>query len=101
MFLRFILCFTAVKNLKFYFCRFSDDNFQNFQQFINLKLGWLIFNKCNIPEMGSFCSFLKSINIREIRLTGNHFSSKNISNIFKIFMKILKIKILFQLLKTT
>eukprot|EP00924_Labyrinthula_sp_SR-Ha-C_P012800 snap_masked-scaffold_93-processed-gene-0.6-mRNA-1 protein AED:1.00 eAED:1.00 QI:0/0/0/0/1/1/5/0/105 len=61
VFTRFILCFPAVKELNFYLCTFSDDNFQNIQKFKNLKLNKSEFYKCNIPEVSSFCSLLKSI----------------------------------------
>eukprot|EP00924_Labyrinthula_sp_SR-Ha-C_P010603 snap_masked-scaffold_61-processed-gene-0.18-mRNA-1 protein AED:1.00 eAED:1.00 QI:0/0/0/0/1/1/4/0/100 len=33
IFVRFILCFPAVKYLRFWNCTFSDKNFQNFQKF--------------------------------------------------------------------
>eukprot|EP00924_Labyrinthula_sp_SR-Ha-C_P007565 snap_masked-scaffold_110-processed-gene-0.15-mRNA-1 protein AED:1.00 eAED:1.00 QI:0/0/0/0/1/1/8/0/304 len=83
IFVRFILCFPAVKELEICHCSFSDENFQNLQQLKNLKLNILEFYYCYIPEVGSFCSLLKSLNIKDIKLTINEFSSINISNIFK------------------
>eukprot|EP00924_Labyrinthula_sp_SR-Ha-C_P010268 snap_masked-scaffold_23-processed-gene-1.22-mRNA-1 protein AED:1.00 eAED:1.00 QI:0/0/0/0/1/1/7/0/289 len=82
-FTRFILCFPAVKSLLFWNCRFSDENFQNFQQFKILKLNILEFTECNIPEVSSFCSLLSSINIKDIRLCENNFSAKYTNIIFK------------------
>eukprot|EP00924_Labyrinthula_sp_SR-Ha-C_P011490 snap_masked-scaffold_46-processed-gene-1.46-mRNA-1 protein AED:0.79 eAED:1.00 QI:0/0/0/0.25/1/1/8/0/682 len=80
---RFILCFPAVKYLSFEFCRFSKKNFKNLQKLKNIKLNYLKFCKCNIPEVSSFCSLLKSNNIKDIQLYKNNFSPKYISNIFK------------------
>eukprot|EP00924_Labyrinthula_sp_SR-Ha-C_P010620 snap_masked-scaffold_61-processed-gene-0.54-mRNA-1 protein AED:1.00 eAED:1.00 QI:0/0/0/0/1/1/5/0/126 len=59
IFLRFFLCFPAVKVLNFWHCRFSDENLQ---QLNILKLNRLQLKFCNIPEVSSFCSLLKSIN---------------------------------------
>eukprot|EP00924_Labyrinthula_sp_SR-Ha-C_P011427 snap_masked-scaffold_46-processed-gene-0.36-mRNA-1 protein AED:1.00 eAED:1.00 QI:0/0/0/0/1/1/8/0/727 len=75
IFLRFILCFPAVKELS---CRFSNKNFRILQ-----KLKKFSFSVCNIPEVNSFCSLIKSINIKDIQLLINNFSAKYIPNIFK------------------
>eukprot|EP00924_Labyrinthula_sp_SR-Ha-C_P010569 snap_masked-scaffold_102-processed-gene-0.30-mRNA-1 protein AED:1.00 eAED:1.00 QI:0/0/0/0/1/1/8/0/464 len=83
IFVRFILCFPAVKALAFWNCRFSKKNFKNLQKLKGLKLNELKFYKCNIPEVSSFCSLLKSISIKDIDLNENNFSSKYILNIFK------------------
>eukprot|EP00924_Labyrinthula_sp_SR-Ha-C_P011491 snap_masked-scaffold_46-processed-gene-1.44-mRNA-1 protein AED:0.80 eAED:1.00 QI:0/0/0/0.33/1/1/6/0/796 len=80
---RFILCFPAVKYLSFEFCRFSKKNFKNLKKLKNLKLDKLDFSYCNIPEVSSFCSLLKSINIKDVELYQNKFSAKYMSNIFK------------------
>eukprot|EP00924_Labyrinthula_sp_SR-Ha-C_P006084 snap_masked-scaffold_65-processed-gene-0.45-mRNA-1 protein AED:1.00 eAED:1.00 QI:0/0/0/0/1/1/8/0/630 len=83
IFLRFILGFPAVKKLNFVHCTFSDEKFQNFQQLKILKLNTLEFLDCNIPEVSSFYSLLKSISVNDIKLFENNFSAKYISNIFK------------------
>eukprot|EP00924_Labyrinthula_sp_SR-Ha-C_P011466 snap_masked-scaffold_46-processed-gene-1.21-mRNA-1 protein AED:1.00 eAED:1.00 QI:0/0/0/0/1/1/6/0/814 len=96
IFTRFILCFPAVKELSFWNCRFSKKNFKNLLNFKSLNLNKLGFYQCNIPEVSSFCSLLKSISIKDIKLYLNNFRPKYISNIFKnlSFNKtILKIKI--------
>eukprot|EP00924_Labyrinthula_sp_SR-Ha-C_P004366 snap_masked-scaffold_3-processed-gene-21.58-mRNA-1 protein AED:1.00 eAED:1.00 QI:0/0/0/0/1/1/6/0/774 len=76
IFVRFLLCFPAVKRL-------SDENFKNLQEHKNLMLNNLEFNRCNIPEVSSVCSFLKSTSIKDIVLNRNKLSAKYISNIFK------------------
>eukprot|EP00924_Labyrinthula_sp_SR-Ha-C_P011467 snap_masked-scaffold_46-processed-gene-1.13-mRNA-1 protein AED:1.00 eAED:1.00 QI:0/0/0/0/1/1/8/0/785 len=96
IFVRFILCFPAVRELHFWNCRFSKKNFKNLLNFKSLNLNKLGFYQCNIPEVSSFCSLLKSISIKDIELYLNNFRPKYISNIFKnlSFNKtILKIKI--------
>eukprot|EP00924_Labyrinthula_sp_SR-Ha-C_P004222 snap_masked-scaffold_3-processed-gene-17.32-mRNA-1 protein AED:1.00 eAED:1.00 QI:0/0/0/0/1/1/8/0/325 len=83
MFVRFILCFPAVKTLSFWHCSFSDENIQNLQKLQSLNLNKLGFFYCNIPEVSSFCSLSKSISIKDIELSENNFSAKYIPNIFK------------------
>eukprot|EP00924_Labyrinthula_sp_SR-Ha-C_P007513 maker-scaffold_24-snap-gene-5.56-mRNA-1 protein AED:0.03 eAED:0.03 QI:32/0.83/0.71/1/0.83/0.71/7/208/190 len=83
IFTRFILCFPAVKALRFWNCIFSDENFQTFQQLKILKLIFLLFSECNIPEVSSFCSLLSSINTKYIELIENNFSAKYTNIIFK------------------
>eukprot|EP00924_Labyrinthula_sp_SR-Ha-C_P011494 snap_masked-scaffold_46-processed-gene-1.90-mRNA-1 protein AED:1.00 eAED:1.00 QI:0/0/0/0/1/1/7/0/774 len=83
IFIRFILCFPVVKKLRFWKCRFSDENFKKLQELKILKLNHLKFLGCNIPEVSSFCSLLKSISVKDIKLYQNNFSTKYISNIFK------------------
>eukprot|EP00924_Labyrinthula_sp_SR-Ha-C_P014641 snap_masked-scaffold_34-processed-gene-3.52-mRNA-1 protein AED:1.00 eAED:1.00 QI:0/0/0/0/1/1/6/0/239 len=68
-FLKFILCFPAVKKLQFEICRFSDKNFRNLQEFKNLKLNYLEFIQCTITQMNSFCSFLKSITVKDVNIS--------------------------------
>eukprot|EP00924_Labyrinthula_sp_SR-Ha-C_P003508 snap_masked-scaffold_97-processed-gene-0.9-mRNA-1 protein AED:1.00 eAED:1.00 QI:0/0/0/0/1/1/8/0/773 len=80
IFTRFIPCFPAVKVLSFANCIFSDENFQHLKI---LKLNRLGFYHCNIPEVSSFCSLLKSISVKDIYLFKNSFSAKYISNVFK------------------
>eukprot|EP00924_Labyrinthula_sp_SR-Ha-C_P001514 maker-scaffold_18-snap-gene-0.44-mRNA-1 protein AED:0.22 eAED:0.22 QI:119/0.78/0.86/1/0.57/0.46/15/795/196 len=82
-FTRFILCFPAMKELQFWNCRFSDENFQNFQQLKILKLNIMEFYQCNIPEVSSFCSLLSSINTKDIVLYRNGLSAKYTNIIFK------------------
>eukprot|EP00924_Labyrinthula_sp_SR-Ha-C_P010352 maker-scaffold_23-snap-gene-4.54-mRNA-1 protein AED:0.02 eAED:0.02 QI:45/1/1/1/0.83/0.85/7/48/237 len=82
-FTRFILCFPAVKELRFWNCRFSDENFQNFQQLKILKLSSLMFTECNIPEVSSFCSLLSSINTKDIGIYENKLSAKYTYIIYK------------------
>eukprot|EP00924_Labyrinthula_sp_SR-Ha-C_P012039 snap_masked-scaffold_26-processed-gene-2.37-mRNA-1 protein AED:1.00 eAED:1.00 QI:0/0/0/0/1/1/6/0/143 len=76
IFVRLILCFTAVKKLRFWYCRFSDENFKNLQKLKKVKLNYLKFFGCKIPEVSSFCSLLNSINIKDIQLRSNQFSAK-------------------------
>eukprot|EP00924_Labyrinthula_sp_SR-Ha-C_P000310 maker-scaffold_25-snap-gene-3.68-mRNA-1 protein AED:0.00 eAED:0.00 QI:45/1/1/1/1/1/7/157/191 len=83
IFTNFILCFPAVKELNFVNCRFSDENFQNFQQLKMLKLNLLVFTECNIPEVNSFCSLLSSINTKDIGIYENKLSGKYIYIIYK------------------
>eukprot|EP00924_Labyrinthula_sp_SR-Ha-C_P015312 snap_masked-scaffold_9-processed-gene-13.90-mRNA-1 protein AED:1.00 eAED:1.00 QI:0/0/0/0/1/1/6/0/204 len=83
IFVRFIICFPAVKALAFWNCRCSDENFQNFQPLKILKLNSLVFTECNIPEVSSFCSLSSSINTKFIRLCWNNFSAKYTNIIFK------------------
>eukprot|EP00924_Labyrinthula_sp_SR-Ha-C_P012716 snap_masked-scaffold_67-processed-gene-0.46-mRNA-1 protein AED:1.00 eAED:1.00 QI:0/0/0/0/1/1/8/0/228 len=83
IFVRLILCFPAVKTLVFSKCRFSDENFPNFQKLKKVKLDYLEFEYCNIPEVSSFCNLLKSISVKDIALYKSNFSSIYISNIFK------------------
>eukprot|EP00924_Labyrinthula_sp_SR-Ha-C_P007837 maker-scaffold_28-snap-gene-4.91-mRNA-1 protein AED:0.14 eAED:0.14 QI:17/0.75/0.55/1/0.62/0.55/9/0/483 len=78
IFVRFISYFPAVKALRFFECSFSDENFLKFK---NLKLNKLEFEFCNIPEISSFCSFLKSISVKHIQLYENNFIEIYISNI--------------------
>eukprot|EP00924_Labyrinthula_sp_SR-Ha-C_P007761 snap_masked-scaffold_28-processed-gene-2.31-mRNA-1 protein AED:1.00 eAED:1.00 QI:0/0/0/0/1/1/7/0/770 len=66
IFVRFILCFPAMKELSFWNCTFSDENFQNFQKFKILKLNKLDIGFCNISEVSSFYSLLKSISVKDI-----------------------------------
>eukprot|EP00924_Labyrinthula_sp_SR-Ha-C_P006476 maker-scaffold_80-snap-gene-0.1-mRNA-1 protein AED:0.06 eAED:0.06 QI:84/0.8/0.83/1/0.8/0.66/6/11/191 len=83
IFKRFIFCFPAVKELQFWNCSFSDENFQNFQQLKLFKLNIIEFYGCNIPEVCSFCSLLSSINTKDIVLYKNNFSAKYTYIIFK------------------
>eukprot|EP00924_Labyrinthula_sp_SR-Ha-C_P012066 snap_masked-scaffold_26-processed-gene-3.20-mRNA-1 protein AED:1.00 eAED:1.00 QI:0/0/0/0/1/1/8/0/796 len=83
IFVRFILCFPAVKELKFWNCRFSKKNFKNLQKIKKVKLNYLELVECNIPEVSSFCTLLKSISVKDIELSTNNFSAKFIPNIFK------------------
>eukprot|EP00924_Labyrinthula_sp_SR-Ha-C_P007447 snap_masked-scaffold_24-processed-gene-3.0-mRNA-1 protein AED:1.00 eAED:1.00 QI:0/0/0/0/1/1/8/0/788 len=83
IFVRFLLCFPSVKELKFWYCRFSKKNFKNYQKLKKLKLNYLQFSECNISEVSFFCNLLKSISIKEIKLYVNKFSSKDVSNIFE------------------
>eukprot|EP00924_Labyrinthula_sp_SR-Ha-C_P016282 snap_masked-scaffold_52-processed-gene-1.63-mRNA-1 protein AED:1.00 eAED:1.00 QI:0/0/0/0/1/1/4/0/88 len=62
-FLEIILCFPAVKKLNI------ADSF--------------IFDRCEFPEVSSFYTFLKSINVEDVKLYQNNFISIYISNIFK------------------
>eukprot|EP00924_Labyrinthula_sp_SR-Ha-C_P010212 snap_masked-scaffold_23-processed-gene-0.14-mRNA-1 protein AED:1.00 eAED:1.00 QI:0/0/0/0/1/1/7/0/142 len=66
IFVRFILCFPAMKELRFRNCRFSKKNFINFQQLKILKLNRLVFYECNIPEVSSFCIYLKTNSMQNI-----------------------------------
>eukprot|EP00924_Labyrinthula_sp_SR-Ha-C_P011562 snap_masked-scaffold_17-processed-gene-1.16-mRNA-1 protein AED:1.00 eAED:1.00 QI:0/0/0/0/1/1/6/0/270 len=83
IFVRFLLCFPSVKELEFFTCKFSKKNFKNHQKLKNMKLNYLNFYGCFIPEVSSFCSVLKSISVKDISLTENEPSAQYISNIFK------------------
>eukprot|EP00924_Labyrinthula_sp_SR-Ha-C_P010600 snap_masked-scaffold_61-processed-gene-0.28-mRNA-1 protein AED:1.00 eAED:1.00 QI:0/0/0/0/1/1/7/0/241 len=89
IFVRFIPCFPAVKELNFLSCTFSDDNFKNFKQIKILKLNMLKyfrFKYCNIPEVSSFYSYLKSINIKDIHIYED-FQNKVIVSAIKNYLK--------------
>eukprot|EP00924_Labyrinthula_sp_SR-Ha-C_P012626 snap_masked-scaffold_10-processed-gene-12.29-mRNA-1 protein AED:1.00 eAED:1.00 QI:0/0/0/0/1/1/6/0/130 len=58
-----LLCFPALKQLDFYKCAFSDTNFKGLKILKSLALKSLKFKSCKIPEVISFCSFLKSTSI--------------------------------------
>eukprot|EP00924_Labyrinthula_sp_SR-Ha-C_P004225 snap_masked-scaffold_3-processed-gene-17.42-mRNA-1 protein AED:1.00 eAED:1.00 QI:0/0/0/0/1/1/6/0/203 len=79
IFVRFILCFPAVKKLKFYNSYFNERNFKDLQKLKNLKLNKLEFSYCNIPEVSSFCSLLKST---------NYIKTNSVQNIYKIYLKV-------------
>eukprot|EP00924_Labyrinthula_sp_SR-Ha-C_P010328 maker-scaffold_23-snap-gene-3.43-mRNA-1 protein AED:0.13 eAED:0.13 QI:47/0.83/1/1/0.66/0.42/7/100/242 len=89
IFTRFIFCFPAVKALHFVNCRFSDENFQNFQQLKILKLNITEFHQCNIPEVSSFCSLLSSINTEYIRIEED-VRNKSIVSAIKNYLKAIK-----------
>eukprot|EP00924_Labyrinthula_sp_SR-Ha-C_P007168 maker-scaffold_8-snap-gene-11.33-mRNA-1 protein AED:0.54 eAED:0.54 QI:0/0.71/0.5/0.87/1/1/8/0/788 len=82
--LKFFLCFPALKKLIFLFCSFRYQNSKNIQDLKTLELNYLSFAYCYISRKSSFCSFLKSTNVRHINLNLNNFGSKNISKIFKV-----------------
>eukprot|EP00924_Labyrinthula_sp_SR-Ha-C_P011425 snap_masked-scaffold_46-processed-gene-0.23-mRNA-1 protein AED:1.00 eAED:1.00 QI:0/0/0/0/1/1/7/0/763 len=86
IFVRFILCFPAVKKLTFWNCSFSKKNFKNLQKLKNIKLNYLKFWKCNIPEVSSFCSLLKSISIKDIDIE-EEIETKVIISAIKNYLK--------------
>eukprot|EP00924_Labyrinthula_sp_SR-Ha-C_P004546 snap_masked-scaffold_1-processed-gene-3.31-mRNA-1 protein AED:1.00 eAED:1.00 QI:0/0/0/0/1/1/9/0/277 len=74
-------------------CRFSEKNFKNLQELKILKpnkLNYIFlyfrFDECNIPEVSSFCSFLKSISVRDIDIE-EKVQDKVIISAIKIYLK--------------
>eukprot|EP00924_Labyrinthula_sp_SR-Ha-C_P000624 snap_masked-scaffold_27-processed-gene-4.24-mRNA-1 protein AED:1.00 eAED:1.00 QI:0/0/0/0/1/1/6/0/791 len=93
-FYKFLLLFPAVKTVRFESCSFSDGNFKAIKDLTKWKLNYLKLESCYIPDIYSFCKFLKSTGVKELRLLKNIFCSKSSSTILKsLFLNKILLKI--------